>query len=374
MKRQWFFFRNGGFSGVNAPLLAQLKQNFPDMDVTEVDITEDIVRPHPLLYLRATLEAVVLYGSRIFKHRIPPRDFFPRLPCVLRAIAKWAETHVDPATCAFTFQTQSLFDTRREGVLHFVYTDHTYLANNRYSGKENSALPVPVAWRDMEQNLYREATEVFTTSDFAARSVVEDYDVPATRVHDVQSGINTALPDAIDATRRKGLRILFVAVEWDRKGGPELIEAFRQVEKEFPLAELHIVGCSPPVSHPRVFLHGRVPVEMVTEHYKQADVFCLPSRMDPSAVALAEGAGFFLPVVGTSVGGNAERVVDGVTGFLVPPRDSAALAEALAKLLRDPELRMRMGAAGRLLVQERFTWNAVAKKMAAVIHSHLTLN
>ncbi len=374
MKKKWFFFRNGGFSGVNAPLLSEMKLHFPEMEVTEVDITRDIVRAHPLLHLRATLEAAVLYGSRILRQRIPPRDFFPRLPCVLRAISKWVETHVDPATCAFTFQTQSLFDTRREGVAHFVYTDHTYLANKRYNGKESTSLPVPIAWRDMERSLYREATEVFTTSDFAAQSVVEDYDVPATRVHDVQSGINTVLPDAIDATIRKGQRILFVAVEWDRKGGPELFEAFCCIEKEFPQAELHIVGCSPPVSHPRVFLHGRVPVEIVAEHYKQADLFCLPSRMDPSAAALVEGAGFFLPVIGTSVGGNAERVIDGVTGFLAPPRDPAALAEALAKLLRDPELRTRMGTAGRLLVEEKFTWHAVSQKIAAVIHSRLTLN
>jgi len=61
------------------------------------------------------------------------------------------------------------------------------------------------------------------------------------------------------------------------------------------------------------------------------------------------------PVVATPVGGTGEVVVDGETGLLVPPRDAAALADALKRLLADGELRARLGAAGRRRVAERFT-------------------
>jgi len=62
-----------------------------------------------------------------------------------------------------------------------------------------------------------------------------------------------------------------------------------------------------------------------------------------------------LPVIATDVGGNHETVVNGQTGFLVPPRRPAELAETLIRMLRDPALRGRMGQAGRQRVVENFS-------------------
>ncbi|CAN5787026.1 hypothetical protein BH09VER1_BH09VER1_18420 [soil metagenome] len=366
-RRSWYFCRIGGFSAVNDHVLAEFRRLFADLSLVDVDVIRDIVRPSPLLYGLATVEAILRYGATIARTRIPPRDFMPRLPRVLRAIAGWMHQRVDPAACAFTFQTQSLFDARRPGVPHFIYTDHTYLANQRYGGTRAKALPVPAVWREMERTSYLEADLVFTTSDFAARSVVEDYGVPPERVLSVQSGINTPFPDEVDTTARQGRILLFVAVEWERKGGPELFQAFLRLASDFPDLELHVVGCSPALDHPRAFVHGRLPLDQVAQFYRRADIFCLLSRMDPSAVVLTEAASYCLPVVGTRVGGNAERVLDGETGFLLEPGDEEALFNALTRLLRDPALRERMGRAGRERVRNMFTWKAVCEKMAVAI-------
>jgi len=64
------------------------------------------------------------------------------------------------------------------------------------------------------------------------------------------------------------------------------------------------------------------------------------------------------PVVATWVGGLADAVEDGVTGVLVPPRDPAALRAALERLLSDPDLRRRLGEAGREAAARRFSWEA----------------
>jgi glycosyltransferase involved in cell wall biosynthesis len=65
------------------------------------------------------------------------------------------------------------------------------------------------------------------------------------------------------------------------------------------------------------------------------------------------------PVVATAVGGLRDLVVDGETGLVVPPRDPGALRSALERLLGDPVLRRRLGAAGRERARERFSWAAV---------------
>ena len=73
-----------------------------------------------------------------------------------------------------------------------------------------------------------------------------------------------------------------------------------------------------------------------------------------------------LPVVATKVGGVPELVEDGVTGFLVPPKDSKALAEALRKLIDDPDLRQRMGRAGRGKALREFTLDRMLRETERV--------
>ena len=84
------------------------------------------------------------------------------------------------------------------------------------------------------------------------------------------------------------------------------------------------------------------------------DIFVLPSYREAMPMSILEAMAAAKPVVATNVNGIPEVVVDGITGFLVPPGDPNALAEAILKLLRDPELAHNMGQAGRLRVQEHF--------------------
>jgi glycosyltransferase involved in cell wall biosynthesis len=357
MKRRAFFFRIGAFSLINDAVLAGLRVRMPELDWRVVDVERDIVGRNPALQLRASAEAALRYGRRILGNRQPPRDFFPRLPVVLESVRRWVRENVDPTETALIFQTQSLFDARHPELPHFLYTDHTYLANLRYP-EPKPLLPVPAGWRKMERDLYARADCNFVSSGFAATSLREDYDVPEARVEVVFSGCNIA---AAEPLARSGRVILFVGVDWDRKGGPELVAAFRDVRAAMPDAELWVVGCAPALAGPGVRVFGRVAPEQVADCYRRADVFCLPSRMDPSASVLAEAASYALPVVATAVGGNPERVVEGETGFLCEPRE---LAERLLRLLRDAELRVRFGKVGMAMVNERFTWDAVCGRMA----------
>jgi len=85
------------------------------------------------------------------------------------------------------------------------------------------------------------------------------------------------------------------------------------------------------------------------------DIFALTSDWEGMSNALLEAMAAQLPVVATAVGGTPEVVVDGITGLLVPPRDPDALAQAITRLLRDPDLRDRMGQAGRKRIKRYFS-------------------
>jgi glycosyltransferase involved in cell wall biosynthesis len=103
---------------------------------------------------------------------------------------------------------------------------------------------------------------------------------------------------------------------------------------------------------------GMLPHAQLEERYRRAAVVVCPSRREGFGVVCAEAMAHGKPVVATSVGGLRDLVIDGETGFLVPPRDPAALRAACERLLADADLRGRLGAAGRARVGERFSWQA----------------
>jgi glycosyltransferase involved in cell wall biosynthesis len=108
---------------------------------------------------------------------------------------------------------------------------------------------------------------------------------------------------------------------------------------------------------------GAIPHERMPALLWGLDLFVNPSRAESFGVAALEAAASGLPVVASRVGGLPEIVVDGETGLLVPPEDPAALAEALAALIRDPERRRALGSAAREYAVARYDWRACARVM-----------
>ena len=88
---------------------------------------------------------------------------------------------------------------------------------------------------------------------------------------------------------------------------------------------------------------------------KNFDVFCLPSLSEGLSSGILVAMASRLPIVATQVGGIPELVIDGETGVLVPPDDADQLADGLCKVLESPQLRKKMGCAGRQRIEETFT-------------------
>lgn len=120
-----------------------------------------------------------------------------------------------------------------------------------------------------------------------------------------------------------------------------------------------------------VRLLGFVPDDELPALYNAADVFVLDSRrfdllVEGFGIAIVEASACGLPVVGGRSGGIPEAVRDGETGLLIEPDDPAAVAAAIKQLLGDPELRGRLGAAGRRAVERYYNWDRVAAELMAI--------
>jgi len=115
----------------------------------------------------------------------------------------------------------------------------------------------------------------------------------------------------------------------------------------------------------RVVFEGRKPRSELRHWYAAADVFVTTPWYEPFGITPLEAMACARPVVGSAVGGVQFSVEDGVTGLLVPPKDPSALADALAALRADPTGARVMGEAGLARARERFTWDGVARGLAA---------
>ena len=111
---------------------------------------------------------------------------------------------------------------------------------------------------------------------------------------------------------------------------------------------------------------GQQPRAVLRDYYSAANVFASTPWYEPFGITPVEAMACARPVVGAEVGGIKSTVNDSVTGFLIPSRDPAALADRLARLHRHPELARAMGEAGRRRACEHYTWRHVATQLAAI--------
>ena len=122
----------------------------------------------------------------------------------------------------------------------------------------------------------------------------------------------------------------------------------------------------------RMIVVGKRQADELRFYYGAGDVAVTTPWYEPFGLTPLEGQACGRPVVGSAVGGITFTIADGVTGYLVPPKDPAALAARLRDALADPERRERMGRAARERVLREFTWPLVARRTAALYEALLT--
>ncbi|MQS11890.1 glycosyltransferase family 4 protein [Streptomyces kaniharaensis] len=238
-------------------------------------------------------------------------------------------------------------------------------------------------------------TDVLTYLGEYTRSRIADAVGPEAAARMVQ------LPPGVDETtfnpgsgggevrRRLGLAdrpvVVCVSRLVPRKGQDTLIEAMPQILADVPDAVLLIVGGGPyradleKLADARgvrsaVRFTGSVPWEELPAHYGAGDVFAMPCRtrrggldVEGLGIVYLEASATGLPVVAGDSGGAPDAVLEGETGYVVPGGSATAAAERIVRLLRDEELRRRMGEAGRRWVERSWRWDLLAGRLTSLL-------
>ena len=260
-----------------------------------------------------------------------------------------------------------------------AYFSDTTFANmvNYYPQYQNLSRRTIRQGNLMEAHALRNAKYVILSSQWAADSAVNDYHIDPAKVFVIPIGANVygVPPVSFDKDNWSDVcRLLFVGVEWERKGGDVALGVLVELLARGVPAELHVVGCDPPATHPQMHCHGflskTADYAKLTALFGQAAFMILPSRQEASAIALAEASAFGTPSLATRTGGIPSTVEQGVNGFLFAPEATAfEYADKICAIWRDETAYMALRRSSRQRFLDVLNWSTWGDRVEKIVRA-----
>ncbi len=278
---------------------------------------------------------------------------------------------------------------RRSGVPLVLYTAHGFYFHDRMSPL------VRAVYIALERWAQRKADFLFSQSEEDLQTAVACKIAPLDRAMTIGNGVDLQKfrPDLLRVDERAEVRaglgikpgegpvVTMMGRLVREKGYLEFLKAWAKIRERFPNARAVVIGEALPSEHDRSAeeIHAKVNEfhladcvifaglrRDVPRLLAASDLFVLPSWREGMPRSILEAMASGLPVIASDIRGCREEVVDSRTGRLIPPRDADALADALAELLASPDLRKKVGEAGRRRAEEFFSEEMVIEKQKKV--------
>lgn len=249
---------------------------------------------------------------------------------------------------------------------------------------------LPAARREAESieaaGMSRAAALVFPSA-WAARTAVAHYGIEAQRVHCVPYGANFAAADlpsravALQHRLEGPLRLLWIGVDWERKGGRLAYDCLLALLERGVSARLTVCGCQPPSRYrhscltviPFLSKHTKEGRARLSQLLLDSHFFLFPTQAEAFGIVLCEASAHGLPSLACDTGGVGGAIGDGENGFLLPLHARGVdYADKLAAIARSPEQYRRLVRSSRDAYEQRLNWNEWGRAMQTVFAQVLT--
>ncbi|MCD5029392.1 glycosyltransferase family 4 protein [Enterococcus asini] len=227
-------------------------------------------------------------------------------------------------------------------------------------------IPAALLYKRNELQLerYHRAKKILTMSKTLARHLQEDLGFSKEKVIHVGGGTNFSPSHRVREKNRR--RLLFIGRDFYRKGGNQVVAAFRLLQQKLPDSELYILG---PTKLPKqyqgknIFFLGDVPREKIENYFALCDIFCMPSRFEAYGLVFIEALSRGLPCIGLNKFEMPYFIEEGVTGYLLTEQASVGdLAERMQTLLENEAIFAHVASRKEQYVAE-YAWDAVASRV-----------
>lgn len=242
--------------------------------------------------------------------------------------------------------------------------DNTYLIG-KLGKRRPKGIQLGDRFVELETNTYKKADKIFVMSQHVKNSLIEDYNINQDKIIVTRVGPNVvpgkSFKPPYDKYRTK--KIVMIGVDFKRKGGDDLIEAFKKVRGKVPGSELVIIGEKIKINMEGVVFKGFQNAEEIKQELMGANIFVMPSYREPFGIALIEAMAFHTPCIATDIEAIPEIIENKKNGFIVKPGDIDGLADKIEVILKSPELAKKMGYEGFKMYLQYFDWDVVIKEI-----------
>jgi glycosyltransferase involved in cell wall biosynthesis len=345
----------------------------------------DFIGPLP----RPLLQWPILKAKGLFYNRIQRRRYHSAhdvrvarhyASTVERALRRDSSTDLvfSPGTIPIAF-----LDTDLPTVF---WSDATHAALFDFYPEYSNLCPETVrAGHQIEQRAIDRASAVILSSDWAAQSAIRDYGADPGKVHVIPFGANLDEPpssslveDAIQARPRRNCKLLFVGVDWDRKGGQLALEVAEELNHRGLPTILTIVGCDPFANSPppdfvrhEGFLSKRTREgsRRMEDLLAESHFLIVPSSAECFGLVYCEANAYGVPCLARAVGGVPTIIKDGVNGRLFAQSEGAeSYAASIEDLFAHYDQYLGLARSSAHEYQTRLNWNVTAHQAAKILH------
>ncbi|MBN1261571.1 MAG: glycosyltransferase family 4 protein [Anaerolineae bacterium] len=324
----------------------------------------------------------VLYGKLLSKTYRMLWD-----PILLKLFARQVEQALAASDCdaVFSIWTNPVAYLRTEKPLVF-WGDATFAGLvDFYPRYSNLCAETIRGGHRAEQLALSKCRLAIYSSAWAAESAVQQYHIDPAKVAVVPFGANVTCrrtPADIEAlTRNKrfdACKLLFMGVNWHRKGGDLALEIAEELNRRGLPTELHLAGCEPPTGLPAFvksygFVSKKTPEgrRLLDRLLSESHFLILPSRADCTPVVFAEANSFGLPCLASQVGGIPTVIQDGKNGWTFPlDAGPAAYCEHIETLMRSEMAYRRLALSAFREYAERLNWTAAGRRVHDLLHTY----
>jgi glycosyltransferase involved in cell wall biosynthesis len=290
------------------------------------------------------------YSSRVFNKKIKGKHY----DCIVAPAASNGLTHIKT-----NLPIISIADTTFHLISNYYLKDFKNLVSlSKWEGNY------------LDRKSLKKSSLIIYSSWWAANSAIKDYKIPESKVFVMPLGANIDfIPERgviHEKEKNDTLTLLYLAVEWERKGGRIAFDAFSKLYEKGISVKLVICGCIPPpqFSHPNMEVIPFLDKNVAGDHERfvrllsSAHFLILPTRADCSLLVACEANAYGVPAITTDTGGVSEIVKDGINGYCLPLEASGEEYSILIyDLFTDKKKYHRLVQSSRLRFEESLNWD-----------------
>ncbi len=288
-----------------------------------------------------------------------------------------------PVDCLFVSASSQMIAYLETDIPVIYMTDATfYQLQGYYPGFSNLPRYNVEQGVQLDRKAFQKASHCLLASEWNRDSAVKDYAINMEKITVAPCGANLDEIPAADSLRLGSsgtCRLLFLGVDWERKGGDIALDTYHKLLKKGINAELHIIGCIPPVEIPQgkgitviPFLDKNKPEDFrrLDNILRETDLLLLPTRAECAGVVFSEASAYGIPSITTDTGGVSTYVKSGINGLTLPLSAGAELyADSIASLIANKDVMTSLSRSSREFYEDYLSWEHWGSKFGEIVRS-----